>query len=548
MARKTMWAVVGALLAFAPLASAATYGLQVQNPRVYANEVISSGDVEIDYRGASPVVRAFIRMEDAEATAIDQGDIISVTFTLANAKFARRVRDGDLQPRMTAGANNIGCEARVRDTDDGEAGESTVTFEIEASDATCDCTTTCNGPGAEFDFTLPRLEGLNKKTVTVTLSTDRPGGSGWLSTEERTGVTANNPCASAGAMDYCRVLENGIVRAFRPNREGETGLRRPNPIIEFADGLTFSGTSSGSTSIDLTAARRAFVPHPWGIGRAAILGDVTVGVASAAACTGADPTPQFCTLQANGRPFSIGRSGEGRGDLLVNVSGDFRSGDRVFLDLDGSWTPGAGESLTLVNGSMEGAFNVLNAAGNSRAGEGDAAEMNREEGVALRRLIYWPNGNDPLRPGGYRSSFAVNFTSGSVSDKSARPASSEANTFTTQYSVVEDDQVAYAIPPGTTGDVGNVRIKCEVATQCTVYLECDHADGRSWFAQVEDPIAGRSTLVLNAEGIRTALGMADGDWTRGRMSCSVYSTREISLQVLTRSSTGVLVNNTYVDD
>ena len=543
MARKTMWAVAGALLAFAPLASAASYGLIVQNARTYASEVISSGDVEIDYRGASPLARVVIGMSDAEATAIDLDDVISVTFTLANAKFARRVRDGDLQPSMMG--TSIGCSARVRDTDDGEAGESTVTFEIEASDATCTCSS-CDA-SAQFDFTLPRLEGLNKKDVTMTVSTDRPGGSGWMSTEATTSV-ADIPCAGADADAYCRTLENGIVRSFRPNRDGETGLRRQRPVVEFAEGLTFTANSGGSTSIDLTAARRAFVPHPWGIGRAAVLGDVTVGVTSAAACTGADPTPRFCYLQSNGRPFSIGRSGEGRGDLLVNVSGDFRSGDRVFLDLDGSWTPGAGESLTLVNGSMEGAFNVLNAAGNANAGDGDAAEMNREEGVTTRRLIYWPNGNDPLRPGGYRSSFAVNFTSGSVTDKGARPASSEANTFMTQYSVVEDDQVAYAIPPGTTGDVGNVRIKCEVATQCTVYLECDHADGRSWFAQVDDPIAGRSTLVLTSEGIRTALGMADGDWTRGRMSCSVYSTREISLQVLTRSSTGVLVNNTYVDD
>ena len=548
MARKTMWAVAGALLAFAPLASAASYGFSIQNPRVYANEVISSADVQIDYRGASPVVRTFLQMSDTEATAIDEGDVINLTITLANAKFGRNVRSGDMNPTMSG--TGIGCTARVRSVDDGERGESTVTFEIEAADATCDCISTCSGPQAQFDFTLPRLEGLDHvwgRAVTATVSTDRPGGSGWQHTEHMDAV-ASVPCAGADAAAFCRVLSNGNLQAFRPNREGETGNRRQNPIVEFANGLTFSGASGGGLSIDLAAERRVFVPHPWGIGRQAVLGSVTLGVASAAQCTGADPTPQFCTLQANGRPFSIGRSGEGRGDLLVRVSGDFRSGDRVYLDLDGSWGPGAGESLNLINGSMEGAFNILNVAGNSRAGTGDAAEMDREEGTATRQLLYIPNGNDPLRPGGYRSNFAVDFTSGSVQDKGARPASTLANTFTTQYSVIEDDQVAYAIPPGTTGDVGNVRIKCEVATQCTVYLECDHADGRSWFSQVADPIAGRSTLVLTAEGMRSALEMADDDWTRGRMSCTVYSTREISLQVLTRSSTGVLVNNTYVDD
>ena len=336
-----MWAVAGALLAFAPLASAAVFGTTTSNARVYANEVISSGDVQIDYRGASPRVTVHVGLPtNAEVTAIDQGDVINVTFTLANAKFGRNVRDGDMSATIRGGIAT--CTGRVRDTNDGERGQSEVTFELEAADGDCTCT---------------------------------------------------------------------------------------------------GGDCGGN-----------------------------------------------------------------------------------------------------------GAFDLLDIAGNAAAAEGIAGDMNREEGIALRRLLYFPNRNDPLRPGGYRSSYSVDFARGTVDDKPSTPASTAANTHTTQYTVVEDDQVAYAIPPGTTGDVGNVRVKCEVSTQCTVYLECDHADGRSWFSQVTDPIPGRSTLVLTAEGMRDALDMADGDWTRGRMSCTVYSTREISLQVLTRSSTGVLVNNTYVDD
>ena len=544
MARKTMWAVVGALLAFAPLASAATYGTTYANARVYANEVISSGDVQIDYRGASPRVTVHLGLSDVEGGLIDQGDVINMTFTLANAKFGRNVRDGDItaNPR---GGQPATCSGRVRDTEDGERGESTVTFQIEAADGDCDCAA-CGGNGAfDFVFDLPRLEGLNKKPVTVTVSSDRPGGSGWPHTEATDASVGGNACDMVSDVaNRCFTLENGNLVTFRGNRMGETGNRRVEPLIEFANGLTFSGTSGGASAINLEAGRTSFTPPLY----QAILGGVTVGVASAAACTGADPTPQFCNLQANGRPFSIGRTGEGRGALVVNVSGDFRSGDIVYLDLDGSWSPGTGESLRLVNGSMEGEFNLLDVAGNAGAAEGTTGEMDREEGEATRRLLYFPNRNDPLRPGGYRSSFSVDFNSGSVDDKAATPASTAANTHRSQYTVVEDDQVAYAIPPGTTGDVGNVRVKCEVSTQCTVYLECDHADGRSWFSQVTDPIPGRSTLVLTAEGMRDALDMADGDWTRGRMSCTVYSTREISLQVLTRSSTGVLVNNTYVDD
>jgi len=550
MARKTMWAVAGALLAFAPLASAANYGVTITNAKTYASEVISSGDVQIDYRGAAqtnnwgattadPRVTVHLNMDTTEVAAIDNGDVINVTFTLANAKFGRNVRDGDMSATVR-GAITV-CSGRVRDTEDGERGQSEVTFEIEAADG--DCAGTGTGTAFDFHFDLPRLEGLNKRPVTVTVSTDRPGGSGWLPTTA-VGV-GGAACDMAAADAPCHTLDSasGNLVSYRANRTGETGNRRLDPIIEFVSGLTFSGTSGGGSSINLAAGRTSFTPPLY----QALLGNVTVGVSSAAMCDGAAATPRFCNLQADGRPFSIARGGEGRGDLVVNVSGDFRNGDTVYLDLDGNWRPGTGESLRFVNGSMEGAFDLLDIAGNAGAVEGDAGAMDRAQGVGRRNLLYAPNGRDALRPGGYRSSYAVNFA-GSASDKGATPASTAANTHTTQYTVVEDQQVAYAIPPGTTGDVGSVRVKCEVATQCTVYLECDHADGRSWFSQVEDPIAGRSTLVLTSEGMRTALDMDADDWTRGRMSCTVYSTREISLQVLTRSSTGVLVNNTYVDD
>ena len=105
--------------------------------------------------------------------------------------------------------------------------------------------------------------------------------------------------------------------------------------------------------------------------------------------------------------------------------------------------------------------------------------------------------------------------------------------------LVEDDQVAY----------GMVRVKCEVATHCLLYLECDDQDGHVLLRAGRDPVPGRSTRVLTAEDLSSELGLMDGDWESGRMSCSIYSTRTIFIQQLTRSSTGVLVkNNTYVDD
>ena len=576
MARKTMWAVAGALLAFAPYAVAqqvnVRYGVDYTNAagddedtsRFYASEVISSGDVQIDYRGDAPVVRLSIGTQNTSggqilANGIQEDDTIDVTFTLANATFAENVRAGNMDPDI----ENVdtSCSLRVADTIDGARGDNSVTFRIEAADADCVCASACN-MRARLHFSLPRLQGLNGGAVAVSITTDSPGGSGWPNLagdpnddDRPFAVWESRSCEGMGnATSKCTHLDDGVLQ-FRSAQgmDGNGNAKRTGDatrsgegIVKFRPGLTFSATSGGTTNINLEAERRTFVVVPRYADQAR-LGSVTVGVTNAGNCDGTDPAPMTCDLQANGRPFSIGRGGEGRGDLEVNVTGDFRRGDIVYLDLDGNRLPGTGESLSLVDGSMQGAFSLLNVAGDATAGQTTAMEMQREEGVATRELLYQPNRNDPLRPGGYRSSFAVDF-SGSAAGKSARPASTVANTHTTSYTVVESSRDAYAIPPGTTGDVGNVRIKCEVATSCTVYLECDHADGRSWFEQVAAPIPGRSTLVLTSEGMRDALGMDDGDWTRGRMSCSVHSTREISLQVLTRSDSGVLVNNTYVDD
>ena len=553
MARKTMWAVAGAVLAFAPLASAATYNLELEGARTYASEVISSGDVEIDYRTSQmrpgPRLDITLFLDGTEAVEIDDEDTIAVTITLSNAKFGRNIRAGDLAPevfRMTSG-----CDARVRDLDDGERGQNTVTFVIEATGGDCVCTGTCLStapPYVEFNFSLPRLYGLHAaRPVSASVTTDTPGGSGWPDTEAMGAGVGGRACDNmANAATECVQLQNGVLRRLAVPT-GMPARRSPATIINYAEGLTFVGTSmSGTTRIDLAAGRRTFTEDDR---FQAHLGGVRLGVASAAACNGDDPAPAGCTLQLNGRPFSIGRNGDGSGDLVVDVSGDFRRGDIVYVDFDGDSAPDTGERLSLVDGAMQGAFSLTDVAGDATAGEGDANEMAREEGVPAqaRQLLYRPNGTHPLRPGDYRTSWAVEFSKTTVSDKSAEPTPSDDNTHMTQYSVVEDDQVAYAIPPGTTGDVGHVRIKCDVATECTVYLECDHADGRTWFEQVADPIPGRSTLVLTSESMRTTLGLEDDEWTRGRLSCTVYSTREISLQVLTRSDSGVLVNNTYVD-
>lgn len=517
-----MWAVVGALLAFAPAASAATYGLTLAGAKIYASEVITSS-TEVSYDETEPTVAVFLGLSDAEAANVEEDDTLEVTVKLANAMFADAIRESDMAVTTTITA----CDIRVKEVDDGAAGDSEVTFVIEAG--TADCTCSSCGANVNMTFTLPDLTGLNsRRAVTVTAETTAPGGSNWLDTSAVAGT--NLACPQTGAE--CVDLTNGVL-------ERQSATRTAVPLITFASGFTFSGTNGGSLNINLEGGRTAFVwPHQ------GYLGSVTLGIASAAECTQRNDPPADCILQADGHPFSVERRGDGKGDLEIAVTGDFRQGDLVWLDVNGNHAPDGSELLSLgSDGVMRGAFGLDRTAGSRSADESAAERMLREEGVVSHNLIYRPNHRDPLRPGDYRARFNVDFDDADVSDPDEAPSS---GAFTTSYTTIEDQQYAYAIPPIGAGDQSQVRIKCEVATQCVVYLECDDTQGDSSFAQLGDAISGRSTRTLSSEDISEALGLGADGW-QGRLACTVHSTRSIAVQVLTRATNGVLVNNTYVD-
>ena len=529
-----MWAVAGALLAYAPLASAVSFGLTYENVRTYASEVITGPDIEIDYDGTPPQLVVTMNFDTGEVILIDQGDVVELTITLANAKFGENIKNSDLAIAMNGPTV---CTGRVKDSDGGTQGSSSVTFEVEAADG--DCLAGGANDNAVFTFDLPTLEGLAvpAKAVTASVEVAKGGGSGWPDFRTTGASAASGSRLQAGQLT-------------RPDAAASNSLA---PIIAFASGLTFNPTSGGSTNIDLAGGRLTFVRNA-----SAVLGSVTVGVASAARCTTDDPIPiglpgsgttfpASCFLQSNGREFSIGRSGEGQGDLMVAVTGDFRAGDTVWLDLDGNRAPSARETLDMQDdGSMMGTFALDDVAGNAGAATGDAGDTDREEGVATRTLRYAPNGDDPLRPATFRSRFMVDFDRADVRDKDWGPESNTDADHETALTVIESTRHAYAIPELGATDEGNVRIKCEVATECTVYLECDDTAGTSRFAQLGDAIAGRSTRTMNAAAIAEELNFGDDGW-QGSLSCTVYSTREISVQVLVRSA-GTLVNQTYIED
>ena len=552
MARKTMWAVVGALLAFAPAASAATYGLTVEGALTYAKEMKNFG---VDYDDEGPKLRIELYLGNMESAAIGDGDFMDVTISLSGATFAENVKDSNMS---FAGTALNTCTLRLKDTVGGDRGTSSVTFQVETT-AACG-----NAAGnAFFIFELPPLTAGRPDAVTATVVTATPGGNSWPDTSGDMVVT-NSPCATPAVN--CTQLLNGQLRligAAPPNTPtGTPGAAVP--LVSFTDALTHTVAAGAAGSmIDFEDGRTDFT----GTG-GAHLADVSVGVTAAAACTGddveranafggtTDGIPFGCVRQSDGKEFRVSRNGEGRGEMFIAVFGDFREGDMVFLDIDGDGSAGRGESFTLEDdGSMAGVFDLQDLSGNAAAAAGDAGAIDRAEGVKRdMRLRYHANGEDPLRPTEFRVAAAVVFeVDDDVADPEDRfdfndwraggpPASVRHDT---SYTTIESTQHSYSIPDlnSEEGDLGNLRIKCEVSTPCMVYLECDGGAGGYWFGELDDEIEGRATVRLSAADIADVLNAEDG-WMNG-LQCAVHSTRTITVQSLTRAG-GVLVNHTYI--
>ena len=569
MARKIHIAALAVLLACAPGAFAYEYEVrQTVGPRpddfdqvtsqptgtlMYAKELFGDGSAStsIGYCGTvgpgcpSGVMRITLwttltdgypassgEPAGGEENEIDHGDEMTIVLTLRGAVFASRYRASYINTQ-SYGTNNLMTLSGASPIDfrdmnvtverGGMRGDSSVEFTVTALPTSFGWQKEDGGSSGtvlEIGFELPELMGLNGNTpVTAQIQVHGGGGSGFRS--------SNDPTVTIGAGTARN--EGGALRvAGDPN---EDGLRPTTPLINFADALTFMNNTvawpfpPSTARINLAAGRTGFQPHA--TLRYAFLARPVIGV------------PTATISKWDGETFSIANREDGAGDLVVGVTGEFRPGDLVFLDLNGNFRADNDERLTLRDGVMSGRFGLTEIAGIPT----DSDMRMQTEGVAGRWLMFLPNGTDALRPADYRTTLSVDFTDASNRDRDG--GNSISGVVETSYTTIDPNATrrAYAIPPVGATDMGNIRVKCETATSCPLYLECDDAGGDSWFQKIEDDVPGRATLRLNSAAIAGHLGIAGWE---GRLSCNVMSTQDISVQVLTRSG-DVLVNNTYID-
>ena len=535
MARKTMWTGIAVLLAFAQGAAAESYGLAVSAKQTYATELFGTGsaDLTVDYADLdnTPKLTLTLTLTATEMDLVQVGHTADVTISLANAQFARNVPIGNFSATVkkvpavddddsTANVDeSLVVDATVSATqkrDDGSRGDSSVTVRIAAGGTNAGWAAATGG-AINLTFELTPLTGLNGRAVTASVSVDSPTSSG-LVRSNKLGVVAT-PVPSDSTAPATKIT-NGVITIVD---DAATMAAVEGALVDFAGALTFAQSGGGSQNINLAGGRTGLAwPFQGYIAR------ITAGVANVASGP----------LQLDGEVYSIDRREDGDGEVNVTVTGDFRTGDTVYLDMNRNNAPDGGEALTLgSDGSMSGGFTLVDVAGNPSAPATD--ETGRNEGQGTVNLIYRVNGTDTLRPAQFRTVFSLDYDLDTSNTETLPHVA-----YSTNYSGVESTQKAYAIPPMGSSDVGNVRVKCEVATECTVYLECDDQAGDSWFAEV-GKIDGRATMVMQSAAIAEDLEVGEDGWA-GRLSCTVYSSRTISVQVLTRSG-GALVNNTYID-
>ena len=552
----------------------------------YASELFGENHPSPKYpQGMEPMVTLTIPanvLDDAATTDVDEtqnhNGSAEITFTLHGAVFDASVTalmfdvdgppmqgpDGgtDADILCDTDTSDLGCTDPVVAQGDiasivsgGIKGGNTLTIKVEATSTdttgvdaaalasrdsgsnSADGTTTTNGRLQTISFEVPRLAGLSGL-----------GGANPKDAEKRVWLSATSRLVS-GAFTGGELV---------PAIPGTTPPIRRAKVITAMDSLTLD-VRDGAThmiAIDDKGDDKAFTVVKGG--GQAMVGTVQITtVQTAKAAVGKTGRSSVGFLQSTGGSddpaadaelqeiFVPGKPATPAEDLvLYDLNGDmitkglpgtfavsamgsenFGMDDMLYVDYNGNKKMDGGEGITIEKGSM--------------MAQGRSISIDSIEKSASYNVYYVPGGEDRIT---HDSTLTVS-ASVAYNSSSALPEPGDKTENMFRYDGVGNAVMAYAIPHSGAMDIGNVRVRCEQAMACRVFLECFDDMGMREFAEVPDGIGGNSVAVWNGAAIESVTGLEPSS----RISCQILSKGMISVQQLTRSN-GVLVNNTYVSD
>ncbi len=238
-------------------------------------------------------------------------------------------------------------------------------------------------------------------------------------------------------------------------------------------------------------------------------------------------------LDLDGEPIDEGL----RGTLTVNAMGTrdlFNEDDMLFIDYDNNGKMGRGEAIE-IDGMM--------GMGDALSVDPDRSESFDKGGTGTFKVYYMPGGKGDINHGAM-----INLTAMvDYSDPTANDEAPMKSSTTLSFDGVTSEVDAYAIPQSGNGkgDMANVRVRCEAAAGCRVFLECWDDDGMRSFGEA-GMIAGNSLAKWDSMAIEGVIGVEDAT---SRHSCRILSAGMVKVQQLTRDgSSGTLVNNTYIGE
>ena len=226
-----------------------------------------------------------------------------------------------------------------------------------------------------------------------------------------------------------------------------------------------------------------------------------------------------------------------RGTLAVNAMGTrdlFNEDDMLFIDYDKNGKMGSGEAI-VIDGNM--------GMGDALSVDPDKSDSFDKGGTGVFKVYYMPGGKGDINHGAMINLTAmVDYSDPTAIDEAPMKAST-----TLTFDGVNSDVDVYAIPfdGNGKGDKANVRVRCEAAAGCRVFLECWDDMGMRSFGKA-GTIEGNALLTWDAMDIEGVIGVEEAT---SRHSCRILSAGMVKVQQLTRDGTsGTLVNNTYIGE
>lgn len=452
------------------------------------------------------------RYQDPEAV---QGGTVTVapgqsaifTYRFSGARLAEAIEAGDLSFRDSSNSPMSGLIFTAgRDGGGGQKGDDFVSYTVTAGDSAVTLS------GNQFVFDVPDVEMVTvaneeeaeDRQVTMTFTIDPPtqnrfstGGDNFprypispTSTENTSIIVRISP---AYTLTVSPSATSEDVNRAEINLDDPSMLTATssNPLIE-VDGFGDSDMSG----IKLSSAT---------VMKTAVITGTPVNVA--------DATSQFTA---------------GTTDMLrISVTGDFSASDRLFLSTTTTGNVTYNETNDLLLTVSEDGTTAEGA--KPLAGTG-AIPVDMEHA-----LYYVPGGQIS------RGSIAVSYTF-DFAASTARDSTTAGKDLMLEYSGINFTNYAYAIPGPDSTDIGNLRVRCEGASECTVFFRCMDQEGMSVGGFERTSIEAGATERYSSMDLATMLGV--DDWT-GRLACSLHSSSRVSVQLLVRSA-GTLTNNTFI--